>query len=839
MLDKCAKAVEAKIGKKLTKAETSAIEKSIRKEVVRLSLKDPEAFKNMTADERTLTAAANAMRDVVRQAELKKYRTSLQILRNAATDEYLASKGWSMSAVDNLIAFSSKEDVGVTSIEHEGNAIYQIYLSQMDSLFDVDSGRFMGFLQNADDVNQFTRAMWGETQDIKPEIVKAAKETKAVFEAVRERKNRAGGDVGDLGDDYHMPNHHSRRLIAKAGREAWIADTIGALDRRRYLNIDGRLMNDVELTQFLDKSYDSLISNGKLKADDDESGLSRRGQGGGIASRGGQSRELFFRDATSWTEYQNKYGDRDVFNIILGKIRSDARDIAVMEKLGPYARERHQYMLEKSEREAIRAGEPEYKTGAKSYLSKSLFNMVAGGDELVDAQGLARFLQQFRSYLVASRLGSALISSFSDEATMRLAGRIWDIPAMKLTRQELAQFNPANAEDRRILRRVGFYTDTLTGAMVRFGGQVNGGMASKLASSSMKLSLLPQLTDARRAAWGSSMMDVLGHMVKDMPYDKLTDLDSRLIKSKGVTAQDWAIWNKADLAPLNESGDMMGLTPQAIMAIPDADIAALIGSDNPTVIKSERDKAATRFMAIVSEEVDMAVIEPGARERNLLFAGTTSGTLSGELIRSVMQFKTFGIAMTMRHIGRGLSMREGGAAYIAALIAGTTIMGAISMEVSEILAGRDPRALWGENAGKAWIAAALKGGSFGLYGDFLYANEGRSGQGITAALMGPTVGTFDQLYNATWGNVRAGEPEDVGGDLGKMAKGFTPYASTWYAKGALDHLVFHDMQEYFSPGYLSRMRGRAKRDFAQDYWWSPGENTPERAPNIEAIGGNQ
>ncbi|HEL5345955.1 TPA: hypothetical protein UOJ01_004577, partial [Stenotrophomonas maltophilia] len=146
---------------------------------------------------------------------------------------------------------------------------------------------------------------------------------------------------------------------------------------------------------------------------------------------------------------------------------------------------------------------------------------------------------------------------------------------------------------------------------------------------------------------------------------------------------------------------------------------------DPTTL---RQNAATRLLGVVLEETDMAVIEPGARERALMMSGLQRGTWKGELARSVFLFKSFPIAMLTRHLQRGWSMPTGTgrAAYLATLIASTTVMGAMSMQVSEVLTGRDPRKM---TDGRFWVAAMLKGGSLGLYGDFLFSDTTRYGQG--------------------------------------------------------------------------------------------------------------
>jgi hypothetical protein len=131
----------------------------------------------------------------------------------------------------------------------------------------------------------------------------------------------------------------------------------------------------------------------------------------------------------------------------------------------------------------------------------------------------------------------------------------------------------------------------------------------------------------------------------------------------------------------------------------------------------------------------------------------------------------------------------------------------------------------------------LKGGSLGIYGDFLFSDTTQHGGSPLATLEGPVLGEVEELFNLTQGNiVKAfeGKVTHVGADIVKFVKGNMPGASLWYAKGALDHMIFQRLQEYFSPGYLSSMRSRARRQFNQTYWWAPGEPVPDRAPDLTA-----
>lgn len=197
--------------------------------------------------------------------------------------------------------------------------------------------------------------------------------------------------------------------------------------------------------------------------------------------------------------------------------------------------------------------------------------------------------------------------------------------------------------------------------------------------------------------------------------------------------------------------------------------------------------------------------------------------------------------MINRHWMRGMSMPTGTgrAAYLATLMAATTIMGALSMQISEVLQGRDPRNLnpFKEGGVRNWIKAMLKGGSLGLYGDFLFSDSTQYGNSVLASAAGPVAGLVEDTVRLTHGNLieaATGEDTKFGAELVRYARSNIPGANLWYTKAALDHLIFHQIQEMLAPGYLSQMRRRAQREFGQQYWWEPGELTPDRAPDITA-----
>lgn len=186
----------------------------------------------------------------------------------------------------------------------------------------------------------------------------------------------------------------------------------------------------------------------------------------------------------------------------------------------------------------------------------------------------------------------------------------------------------------------------------------------------------------------------------------------------------------------------------------------------------------------------------------------------------------------------GMGTVGGKAAYLASLVVGTTILGAVAQTISDLVQGKNPRGYFGgDYVGRNWLSAFLKGGSLGLYGDFLFSGTTQASKnGPVASLLGPVAGLVEETFNLTQGNIvqaMQGKETHFGAELTRFARNNLPGANLWYAKAALDHMIFHQLQEYFSPGYLSRMEKRARDEFGQTYFWKPGAGMDEmNAPDL-------
>lgn len=824
MRQECINAVQQAASRRLTQQEIQNIEDRIYRNMRQLARNDPASWRAMTDAERLSRAGQLAANELTNEAALKKRRVALTIAARQRLDAFIKTyqgKDGKLEALNRTIAFHADGKSNFLSVESRGKATRDYALSQIQEAFEAVDPRFFHLFEDEASVRDLVYEMRGQdTGNVRAK--KGAKAWAGVTELLRQRFNDAGGDIGYL-ENWGIPQHHSMEKVGRVSQDKWVSDVIGKLDRKYYIKDDGQLMSDAELTAFLGEAYNTIATGGLNKLSDTGMRIS-----GARSNRGNASRQIHFKDADSYLEYQREYGDRSLWEVMVGHLEGISKDIALVETYGPNPDHVFRSILDEVTAEQATAN-PE-RTGRIKRLANStenLYNFIAGKTQPIANPHIARWSDNIRNWMVASRLGSALLASFSDLGTMYMSAKVANIPMNRLFMNQLEAMNPANRTELARARRAGLAMESLLGSVNRWAMDNMGPSVSRWAATAvMRASGLTAWTDAHKRAYGVTMMGSLGEVVSRAPdLRSLDDSDFRILKSKGITEQDFSVWKLAQQEDWGNGNTTM-LTPESIMRIPDA---AVMHLGLPERVRFE---AMRRLLAAVSEEVDMAVITPGAREQLLTGGGLQRGTWKGELTRSVFLFKSFPISVVLRHWTRAMGMPSAGgrAAYIAAFLASTTMLGALSQQLNDLASGRNPREMTGKDAGKFWLGALLKGGGLGLYGDFLLSDHTRYGGGALASMLGPVAGLVDDVVKLAQGiplNAVEGKPEQTGGDLVKLGKGLIPGANLWYAKAALDHMIFNQLQEYFSPGYLRKVEQRSKKQFNQTYWWRPQDVTPQ------------
>jgi hypothetical protein len=399
----------------------------------------------------------------------------------------------------------------VQSAETRAEAVKRNAMRQLLDAFEATDPKFFGLFENRDGIMALTRELFGQATG-NALAAKGAKAWHDGAEALRKQFNAAGGDVGKL-VNWALPQHHSQLKVAKAGRDAWVADIMPKLDRGQYVKDDGARFTDTEMKDFLGHVWETIATGGVNKI---EPGAPR---GAGMrANRNAEPRQLHFRDADGYLDYQSKYGDKDLYGVMVGHVGRSRRTSRWSR---PSARTRTSptptsaiWRSPRARRRSPRGGQAEGARGQARQPLRLRRRAHAAGGERAPRAGF----DTLRNWLVATRLGSAIITSFSDEATLYLTAHINNLPEMQVFRNELAAMNPANKTELRMARRAGLALETLMGELNRWGTDgLGSSFSSKLANTTMRLSGLNAITDARKRAFGVTMMDAIGSLTRRSP----------------------------------------------------------------------------------------------------------------------------------------------------------------------------------------------------------------------------------------------------------------------------------------------------------------------------------
>ena len=825
----CIARIAQAAGRSLTDDEIRGIYERVHKAALDIKAGRAEAKTGDLFEPFVQQAAQRAAAELIHEAEVKQKQAQLQITalsaRAADTDANIAAGLNPLKAVERTIVRDYSGKTNVESLEQRVAGHQAYFRSKLLQTWDALGNDWLGFFQSKDKLLSLVRELRGEDSG----DALAKKGAKAFHDAAEEARtvfNQAGGDVGKL-DDWGMPQHHSQVKVAAAGRDAWVEAILPKLDRSRYADDLGQPWDDARMRAFLGKAWDTIATNGHANVEPGKfTGTGKK------ANRHAEHRQIHFKDAESVIAYWSDFGERPVADILLGHIDTMARDIAFIEHFGPNPDITFRTLRDRALRAAARA-EPT-KTGSlegEAVKLDILYDYAAGKIKPTANATVSNAADILANLNTAGKLGGAVLASlFGDKPMMEAVAHLNNLPMLQRWRTELAVLNPANVADRRLLQQQGLMLDSIRSGLTRFyEGLGQTGATGKLANAVMRVTGMQAINDIRKGAFGASLMSAIGEQIAaGRGFKELDKTDIRTLKQYGITEADWKIWQQAKLQDLGH-GNQHALTPEAIGRIEGIDAGA-------------KRNAIVKLLGAVNTESEFAIVTPGWRERAAFYGDLQRGTVKGEIVRSVLQFKSFPWAMFHR-MADAVANKDtpvSKAAMTAYLITATTLAGAMLMQTREMLSGKDPRDMTDP---RFMASAFLQGGALGIYGDFLYSvNSTRYGSGPLEALAGPTVGPLLELglvqpLTAAKKAVE-GQETHLAAQTLQDAKGFIPGNNIWYTKAALDHLIWQRVMEALSPGYLSNIRSRTAKEYGQDWWWTPGEVAPERAPNLgAAIGG--
>ena len=77
---------------------------------------------------------------------------------------------------------------------------------------------------------------------------------------------------------------------------------------------------------------------------------------------------------------------------------------------------------------------------------------------------------------------------------------------------------------------------------------------------------------------------------------------------------------------------------------------------------------------------------------------------------------------------------------------------------------------------------------------------------------------------------------NIGSDISRYLRRHTPGASHWYARLAIERLIFDTLQSMIDPKWKRKKRqniSKTRKKQNTDFWWRPGDKLPNRPPNLK------
>lgn len=746
----------------------------------------------------------------------------------------------------------------VEAIDYSQRALQRHFNNRLSDLLEKVHPNLIGNIKDPVLMSNVTIELHGgNTGSAAAKAVSEAVQT--ALEDMRIMFNEAGGLIGKR-DNFGLPHSHDRGKIVKAGFEDWSREIIdnNRLDWTQMENfatgrpfqIEGAAPPSRAMQErFLREIYDNInFGKGSREA------VYGQGSGQALYKQGSEARVLQFRSGEDWIAYNKAYGTGDAYNSLMTHAANMAGDIATMRSLGPNPRMGLDYQAQliagRVRKEGLNPESFEFDLCIAERMLRVLRGPLAPEGKW--GRISARFFSASRHLMTAAFLDKAVVASISDFNSMRLTAGIVNggqANMFKTYGANMAAMIKDGSMTTSQLRRDKWVMDTLAdpvAVMDRFQMEIPpGAFFERLVATSMKVQGLSQHTDNARYAFQSSLWGVYA----DNAGKAFKDVDpnfQQMMREHGVSPRDWDDFRSEGNTYEPEAG-VTFLNP-------------LYWRESTNLGRQRADEVFLAMQGLSERWTEIAVPTSNLQARAVFDPvawGLAPGSFGYEFGKSAGMFKSFVMAFTVnqyRMIVRQPTT-EARVGYVANLVGGATVMGALSLQLGEILKGNDPMNMdptdltFMENA-EFWGRALLKGGGAGPLADIIIVGEASWGGGFGSYLGGPVA----QMFNDAWtlgpsnainaaGDIARGESVDTGfaKEFARMGRRYTPMGQTPLIGPAMDRLVWDQLHQVMDPEGSQAIdraaRMRENRD-GNASWWLPGAPMPDRVPNIgKLIGG--
>ncbi len=637
-------------------------------------------------------------------------------------------------------------------------------------------------------------------------------------ELAKQNLNKAGAWIGDYARIHYTSQdfQHDGLKMWKLGKDGWIDFITPKLDPKTFDGLD-------DSRAWLGHVYDALVTNVHV-SDEGRLGMKDAAFKGAsnLAKKLSQSRELHFKDGENFLDYQEAMGTGTLTDQIFKALERSGKDEALMQRFGTNPRAEYEALIQRMEEKYLGKD-----NGGVRFLRDKQATMMnefgtLDGTAAKPANAMVASLSQgIRNIMSMAHLGNVAWTHLASMAikvrTLESQG-VGFFEGWRNVLGSLVQGAHGRGHDMHDLHDLllaGF-----DGQHAHYLGRFTtddgvAGSMSKATSLFMKINGLDYVLGAQKAGAQAVMARLLGRQI-DKDFDHLLPETRTAFTEYGITPQDWD--NLRGVQDHFQIGDRKFLTPDA--------------SQRAGLSANDADALGNKLATYYQDIANRSIVTPGVAEKAMLGFNAAPGTIGGEVLRMMMQFKTWPIAATRQVLGTEL--RRGNRAWgsraisMASLAASATVLGYLRMTLADSLKGLEPK----NPANVSTIVASLaQGGGLGILGDVLFSQGMPDSSALASMAFGPEAGLAGQAYYAwqlalsetnTDSAVKSHLARSLGAELVKTTMNNTPFVNLWYTRTALDYLLIWHIQEMMNPGYQRRYEQRLKKQ-GQKFWLSPAQ----------------
>lgn len=384
------------------------------------------------------------------------------------------------------------------------------------------------------------------------------------------------------------------------------------------------------------------------------------------AIRKKQLLKLNFKDWRSFSEYNQKYGHGNLVGALIADIQGSGSRIGMADMLG--SSPRHAYLdLAKAQE---KAGIPGRLPSPGLYFRNTdyIFQSLTGMNQRSVAPKVTNFFANLRALTSTVRLlklgalstpdiahGVAYLGRFGNDFFQDFGyylTNLWNNPVGNLV----------FSDRKMIAKQFKMMVDSHLGYVARMIDSNNAGqMMNRFTSGIFKITLLDALDKGNKVSTLHLMAKTLGRH-SETAWERLPEDFRTQLANHNLTEPEWNLLRQKTQGKLFTLDNVEGLS--------DAELRSL-GGDTPLL--NRRSDLYRKVYALFDNAAQQVVLSPTAWTRGMLYGGTSPGTLHGEFVRTVTQFKMYPVDYIDRVWAQGLRNADG---MYAKLAFATRLLGA-------------------------------------------------------------------------------------------------------------------------------------------------------------------